>query len=49
MAKTLDKYKGVILFFLTLVLILNMIQLRVKELNAKNIIDTNIEISYENN
>ena len=48
MTKVLNEYKGVILFFLSIVLVLSMMHSRVKELNAEMQSSTNQEISYEN-
>ena len=48
MTKTLNEYKGVILFFLSIVLVLSMMHLRVKELNSDISYNTKQEISYEN-
>jgi dimeric dUTPase (all-alpha-NTP-PPase superfamily) len=48
MTKVLDEYKGVILLFLSIALVLTMMHARVKELNANAEYNASQEISYEN-
>ena len=48
MVDNLIKFRGVILFTIVLVIMMNLMTARIKEINNSNIYNTNTVIAYEN-